>query len=389
MTSAPRPQTGASDLPGLLKRCAELCSSAEPLVERLPSERQSFLGGSLSDTLQQLQVLLRVIDEESREAGKKEEKGGFLRRLFHRSEGETGEKKPNELPTFDVSQQGLLGNSWTVSLSELIAFLGHGRKSGVLWVDSPDENFLIGMANGQVMHASSSRTPEGLRLGEILVGRGYLTRRQLDRFLTSRNLDGGNVSGEAFLESGMITGDELRAALTQQVQQLFYRFVHAKNAVFRFREGLQVALQHQVCLNVNQLLLDSARHQDESSNPTLRDAALTQAWSSFQSDLSSEYVAEDGEAPAQEASAESSESTETAESEPGEKLSASEDEEPGGPLPSEVQAEVEVDAETSVEADSEDTADVEAEADDDDTVELGSGDDERRSRRDRKRRDRR
>jgi len=345
MTPAHHSITGASELTSLLQRCAALCGAAEPLVGRLEQERQAFLSETLGDSLLQLEVILRVIDEECREAGQKTARPGLLRRLFSRGRSEEGHRTEHEPPRFEVSRQGLLGNSWTVPLSDLIGFLGSARKSGILWVDSPEENFLIGLQDGQVMHASSSRTPEGLRLGEILVRRGNLTRRQLDRFLSQQELDGANVSGEAFLRSGMITEDELQAALAHQVQQLFHRFVHTQHAIFRFREGLQVALRHQVRINVNQLLLETARYRDESDNPDLRSSVLNEAWDSWQADLETEVASpepsdgEDEERGGTEAAGSPEEAADPVPSAEGSAEGADEATEPEGPLPSEVVAE--------------------------------------------------
>lgn len=244
----------------LLQKCQELCGNVDPASQDLSGDRESFLRGSLGDALQQLELILRVLDGESKTATR-EESQGILRRIFARKPEEEG----GQAPAVGSPRQGLQGNSWTISLSELLGFLAYGRKAGVLWVDTLEENYMLVLEEGRLLHATSDRTPAGLRLGETLVGFGFLTRRQLERFLARREDGQKLIAGQDLIEAGMISDDELLSALAYQVQQLFYRLVTTKNAVFRFREGMEVALAHKVTLDINQLLLQTAAIQDETT----------------------------------------------------------------------------------------------------------------------------
>ena len=279
--------TTTTSLEALVHKCNQLCSDAEKSIRGISGDREQFLGQNLEGALQQLELILRVVGE-NKEPHRDEERQGFLRRLFSRNDkdGAEGEDKEEFYPpSFDVSTQGLHGNAATISLAEVLSFLAFTHKTGVLWIDSPQENFLIGLVDGKLRHASSDHTPEGLRLGEVLVGLGFLTRRQLERYLQA-DPDAG-ISGEALLESGLIANEELAEALTHQVTALFQRLVRLNNAVFRYQDGLNVQLEHQVQLDVNQLLLDTARQSDEGDNPTQAAAAVLQDWDSWRTELSS------------------------------------------------------------------------------------------------------
>ena len=313
MNSIPEPSIDNAEMTALLERCAQLCQTADTTLTKLAAESDSFLASSLGDALQQLELILRALEQEANSeahpdgaSAADEETKGFLSRIFGRKEEaatsvETTET-PAPQPNIDVAMQGLQGNSWTFSLAELLGFLAYGRKSGVLWVDAPDENYLLVLADGHLMHATSNKTPEGLRLGEILVGLGYLTRRQLERFLSRLPEGAANVSGEELLSSGMISDDELRNALAYQVQQLFHRLVGTRNAVFRFREGMQVMLAYQIRLDINHLLLDTARHQDEVVGSTERTQAIQADWNSWQNELSTRLTTNQQETAAPEVS---------------------------------------------------------------------------------------
>ena len=274
MPAAQRPKSStqeARELRAQLERCQELCASALRTVDDMEGERASFLAHNFEDALQQMELILRVLEEDATQAkpggGDSDEPVTFLKRLARglarKEDGEILEEgDDHELPDLRRPATGLQGNTWTFSLPELVGFLAASRKTGVLWVDGPDENFLLGMVEGQLVHAASSATPEGLRLGEILVELGFLTARQLERFLSSE--EGAELlSGESLLKSGMISEEELHTALTVQVQELFHRLLETRNSIFRFREGMQISVAHHVFLNTTQLILESARVKDE------------------------------------------------------------------------------------------------------------------------------
>ncbi len=278
-TSTEDTTTKKENLAQLIQRCTELCQTAEKAVDGLSTERAAFLSDSLDGALQQLEVILRVLGESSGQTGG--DRQNFLRRMFGgstNSDSESGDQP--ETPSFEVSSLGLQGNSWTVAIPELLGFLAFSYKTGILWVDSPTENFLVGVVDGRLMHASSDHTPEGLRLGEVLVGLGYLTRRQLERFLNAQG-DGVAVSGEMLLENGLISDVELHEALTNQVSQLFSRLINTRDAVFRFQEGLNVQLAYQVDLDINQLLLNSTRVYDEDANSVQLAASVLSEWNEW------------------------------------------------------------------------------------------------------------
>ncbi len=272
----------------MLRKCSEVCASAETLVAKMDPKRHAFLTENLADAVQHLDLILRVLDDEESGKPKNEGRKALLKRFFQRGGDETqeGEASDFEAPDFNVSRQGLQGNSWSVPMTELLNFLAFGRKTGVLWVDSPNENYLLGIADGMLLHGSSDNSPEGLRIGEVLVGFGFLTRRQLDRFIS--NTEGGATTGEALLKSGMITVDELRHALVYQVQQLFIRLATQQNAIFRFREGFEVPQAYQVRMDINQLLLSTAQIRDEVANKEVRGEAMEKSWNSWTSNLSDE-----------------------------------------------------------------------------------------------------
>ena len=149
MNSVPEPNASPKAISALVRKCEKLCEHADQVISSLSEDRETFLAQNLGDALQQLELILRVLEDETSASGKKDERHGFLRRLFGRAE--TAIESDGELvhPDLDIPQQGLQGNSWTIPLAELLSFLASGNKTGVLWVDTPEENFLFGLVEGQ------------------------------------------------------------------------------------------------------------------------------------------------------------------------------------------------------------------------------------------------
>ena len=158
MTTPTKQAADPQALSALLERCQTICQNAKGAIEGLPDDKSDFLKENLGDAVQHLELVLRVLDKET---GKVEEPSGFLSRLTRsrsKKEKAAGSKDgKTELPELNICRQGFQGNSWTIPLPELIGFLAYGRKTGVLWVDSQKENFLIGLEEGRLMHATSDR----------------------------------------------------------------------------------------------------------------------------------------------------------------------------------------------------------------------------------------
>ncbi len=163
-TPAVPPISDPAIIQAMLRKCSEVCANAEPLVTQMDPKRNTFLTQNLADAVQQLDLILRVLHDEQSGKDKSEGRQTLLKRFFHRGEDETQQEKAGEFeaPPLNVSHHGLQGNTWAVPMTELLNFLAFGRKTGVLWVDSPTENYMLGITDGLLMHGACDRSPEGL-----------------------------------------------------------------------------------------------------------------------------------------------------------------------------------------------------------------------------------
>ncbi len=155
------------------------------------------------------------------------------------------------------------GNTDVLSIPDLVGFFQVQAKTGVLDIEHSSESFRLEFENGALMHAASSNSPQGERLGEILVRRGALTEAQLQAFLG--NLARGERLGNALLRADGISEAELTKAIEEQVLGIFVRLARLPGCRFEFREcKLDENPAGRVRHNITRLLLDSARYLDEA-----------------------------------------------------------------------------------------------------------------------------
>jgi len=250
-------------LASLVAECRGVTSKFSRLGDLPARDEAPFLYRQLDQVLRDLRGATSAALETT--AGKEEEReqGGFFgklrRSLMGSDDGEAGADGGEEK---GHPEDGLQGNSWTIPIPDLIGFLATARKSGVLWVHAPNETFMLEIRDGNLLHAASDHTPPGQRLGEVLVEQGTLTEEALEEFLANQEEPG--MLGAELVRSGLVDDAQLRAALSVQVQGLFGRLLNATEAIFRFQEGHSLLVERTLQANVTQLMLESARLNDES-----------------------------------------------------------------------------------------------------------------------------
>lgn len=243
------------ELSRLVLSCNELARRLDVSLGKLPARGETpFLYGQLDDVLRKLAAQLRQLSPEEKP---REEKGVFSR-FF-------GTKKARPAPGAAEARYDLEGNAWTIPVTELVNFLSHSGKSGLLWVTSPSETFVLEFARGSLVHATTNNPPEPFRLGAILVREKMLLPEDLEQAIAhARAAD--DLLGSYLERSGKLQHAELQRVLTIQVQEMFHRLMDADNALFRFQDGAQLLRSQGLEVNITSLLLESARKKDELRN---------------------------------------------------------------------------------------------------------------------------
>jgi hypothetical protein len=164
------------------------------------------------------------------------------------------------------------GNTDVLSIPELIGFFQLQAKTGVLLIAGQVEDFTLVYQRGELIHAASSASPEGERLGEILVRLGYMNETQLAELLVC--LNSMERTGETLRRGEVISEEAISDALQHQVQGIFHRLCTLTGCRFSFREGLAGEPNARARYNVTRLLLETARVKDETAHDeSLRNSA--------------------------------------------------------------------------------------------------------------------
>jgi len=151
------------------------------------------------------------------------------------------------------------GDCGTFPISDLIAFLGQSRWSGLIRMSSPDGDRALTLKDGEVRAASSDAGPD--RIGEVMVRLGYVTRKQLED--TLRENPPSRV-GRALVDNGFLKAHDLWKCVTEQVSEIFHQMMLTKEGSFALiDQDLGAEKSHNLNLSMQSLLMDSIRKIDE------------------------------------------------------------------------------------------------------------------------------
>lgn len=154
----------------------------------------------------------------------------------------------------------LVGDCATYAVSDLIAYLGQSRWSGVVKVMGPSGERQLLLKDGEVRGALSDSPSD--RLGELLIRLGHLTRAQVDATVASAP---GTKLGRLLVERGLIAPHELYRCLNEQIGEIFHAMVLGKEGTFALvdQELDEKSLSHNLSVSMQGLLMDSFRKIDE------------------------------------------------------------------------------------------------------------------------------
>ena len=156
----------------------------------------------------------------------------------------------------------LCGMSPPIGIECLLGLLGSAQKTGILRVLAGDTTFMISIVRGDVVHGICDPRPESELLGNILLAWGVVRAEQLQRFFEDCGANPKKLV-DALNKEKLVSTAKLRDALAQQMQRLFDRLLAATNAEWCFHEGEATLCYVNMRVNVNRMLLESARKHDE------------------------------------------------------------------------------------------------------------------------------
>src|SRR6266850_2640765 len=153
------------------------------------------------------------------------------------------------------------GNLATMSLTEILQWLGNAGKTGTLSIERNKVVKRILLREGRVI-ACASQEPADM-LGHFLVSRGKISEETLRKALGLQETQRTHL-GRILVATGALTEDELRLLLEDKAQETIFGLFDWDDAEFRFAEG-ETADPNIFAVNmrVEDILLRGAQRWDE------------------------------------------------------------------------------------------------------------------------------
>lgn len=157
-----------------------------------------------------------------------------------------------------ASFQGLIGR---VEVPDLLTFVHLGRRTGVSELARNGQATRVFFQKGDPVFATSDK--EGLRLGDLLMRMGRITKKDRDRCI-GRQRVGGPQLGQILVSEGVLREDELSAFLKVQVSEVIFDTFGWTQGTFAFYDDVvpppdAVTLQ----MDIQTLLMEGVRRMDE------------------------------------------------------------------------------------------------------------------------------
>jgi tetratricopeptide (TPR) repeat protein len=156
------------------------------------------------------------------------------------------------------------GSLKEASLPDVIQLLFLGRRTGCLALADRHNFGTIYLDEGQIVYASIVNRRD--RLGDILMRSGQVTPEQLQQAIDSQQGDREHKLGEILVGKGVLTRAELEAYMRVQIEEAVYFLFTWTSGTFNFEAGVRPEREDfLVRISPEALLLEGARRVDEWS----------------------------------------------------------------------------------------------------------------------------
>lgn len=156
------------------------------------------------------------------------------------------------------------GSLTEASLPDVLQLLALGQKTGRLSLTDRSSLGYIYFDRGRITDASIVNRRD--RLGDLLVNRGKISRKQLDRAIELQHQRRDVRLGQLLVESGAIGREDLEAFVRLQVEEAVYFLFTWTQGSFHFEADVRPEAQDvPLSINPESVLLEGARRVDEWS----------------------------------------------------------------------------------------------------------------------------
>ena len=168
----------------------------------------------------------------------------------------------------DLNQQaekveGFGGNLKVIPLAEVLQVLQLQRQTGTCLVTSGKVEVAVSFRDGLIDLARSKGAADEFRLGRYLVEEGVVSQTEVDNILQDKS-GPRKLLGEALVDSGLITEEDLRRALIRQTSELIYEVLRWPDGRFSFSNAPpETSEQNRLGLPVASIVMEGFRRVDE------------------------------------------------------------------------------------------------------------------------------
>jgi hypothetical protein len=146
------------------------------------------------------------------------------------------------------------------TICDILALLGQTGWRGILSVHTRNATREIFLAQGQVLGVKSTDPDEWL--GRVMYRYGHISEEALSA-LDSKVAEGRRF-GEAAVDSGILTKEQVYKAFSQQITEVVVSALHVGDGTYFFLDGFDDgALPTRQAVSVNALLMDGVTRMDE------------------------------------------------------------------------------------------------------------------------------
>jgi hypothetical protein len=145
--------------------------------------------------------------------------------------------------------------------AEVLQLLQLAQSTGWLELERRDERARLAIEGGRPVFARTNAT--SVRLGELLLHRGAITRETLELALTMQSDDPGERLGAMLVASGLVSREQVEIAVREVVKRIVYGVLLWREGRFRFVPGPVGSEDVKLDLELDRLILEGLRQADE------------------------------------------------------------------------------------------------------------------------------
>jgi CheY-like chemotaxis protein len=158
---------------------------------------------------------------------------------------------------------GFAGQMQVIPLAEVLQMLQLGRQTGTCTITNGKVEITVFIRDGLIDLARGKGAAEEFRLGRYLIEEGLVTRDELNTILRNR-VSGRKLLGEALINYGLISDEDLQRALIRQTSELIYDALRWPKGRFSFsKNSAETPEAAKLGLPVASIVMEGFRRVDE------------------------------------------------------------------------------------------------------------------------------